>query len=161
MNRFASAAALALAVSAPLGASAAPTVGAPAPAFTLPTVGGKPLALAALKGRAVYLNFYASWCGPCNEEAPSIGKLSAKYKAKGLTVVGVNELENPQKAKSFMQHYKLPYDAVLDSDGKVGKDYNALGLPVHVFIDRKGIVKTYRLGEMSSQDIETSIKGVL
>lgn len=145
----------------PLAASAAPTVGQPAPAFTLPTVEGKSLALASLRGHAVYLNFYATWCGPCNEEAPAIGKLSAKYKPKGLTVLGVNELENPQKAKSFLQQYKLAYTAVVDSDGKVGHEYNALGLPVHVFIDRKGIVKMFRLGEMSSQDIEAAIKGIL
>ncbi|GAC1429755.1 MAG: hypothetical protein NVSMB5_24170 [Candidatus Velthaea sp.] len=161
MKGFVSIATLAVAALVPLVAIAAPTPGTPAPAFTLPTVAGKALALSSLRGRPVYLNFYATWCGPCNEEAPSIGKMSLKYKPKGLIVLGVDELENPQKAKSFLQQYKLPYDAVVDSDGKVGRDYNALGLPLHVFIDRKGIVKTYRLGEMNSQEIESAIKGVL
>ena len=99
MRRVMASAALLVCWSLPLTAAAIPKVGQPAPLFTLPTVDGHPLALASLRGKPVYLNFYASWCGPCNEEAPSIGKLSARYKKRGLVVLGVNELENSQKAK--------------------------------------------------------------
>ncbi len=163
MNRFALAllAVVTLAGVAPLAALAAPHVGQPAPAFSLPTVDGKTLTLASLKGKPVYLNFYATWCGPCNEEAPTIGKFSQRFKSRGLTVLGVNELENPQKAKEFLTKYHLPYTAVVDSDGQAGKQYGALGLPVHIFIDRSGIVKTYRLGEMNADEIEAAIKGIL
>ncbi len=161
MTRFAVAAVLAVACALPTAALAVPKVGQPAPPFSLPTVDGKMLTLASLKGKPVYLNFYATWCGPCNDEAPVIGKLSAKFKSRGLTVLGVNELENPQKAKEFLTKYHLAYNAVVDSDGKAGKDYGALGLPVHVFIDRGGVVKTYRLGEMNPDEIEAAIKGIL
>lgn len=161
MKYFALAAFLMVACVAPMTALAVPHVGQPAPAFSLPTVDGKTLTLASLKGKPVYLNFYATWCVPCNEEAPVIGKLSTKYKPRGLTVVGVNELENPQKAKEFLTKYHLAYGAVVDEDGKAGKDYGALGLPVHIFIDRTGVVKTYRLGEMAPDEIETAIKGIL
>lgn len=142
-------------------ALAVPKVGQAAPGFTLPSVDGKPLALSSFKGKPVYLNFYASWCAPCNEEAPAIGKLSARYKARGLTVLGVNELENAQQAKEFLAKYHLPYTAVVDADGKAGKDYGALGLPVHIFIDRAGIVSTYRLGEMNPDEIEAAIKKIV
>jgi peroxiredoxin len=161
MNRLIAALASAVAASLPLAAAAAPRVGQPAPPFSLPTAGGKTLTLASLHGHAVYLNFFATWCGPCNDEAPSIGKLSERFKARGLTVVGVNELESPAKAKEFLTKYHLPYGAVVDSDGETGKAYGAVGLPVHVFIDRNGIVKTYRLGEMNPDEIETAIKGIL
>lgn len=160
MRRFALAAAL-VATLLPAAASAAPKTGDAAPGFTLPTLAGKPLALASLKGKAVYLNFFASWCGPCNEEAPAIGKLSVKYKPKGLAVVGIDELESAEKAGGFMRHFHLPYTAVIDGDGKTGRDYGALGLPVHVFIDRNGIVRAYRLGEMTPQAIESAIQGIL
>jgi thiol-disulfide isomerase/thioredoxin len=105
--------------------------------------------------------FVAGETGPCNEEAPSIGKLSARYKKRGLVVLGVNELENSQKAKEFLVKYTLPYTAVVDPDGAAGKDYGALGLPVHIFINRAGVVATYRLGEMNPDEIETAIRGIL
>jgi cytochrome c biogenesis protein CcmG/thiol:disulfide interchange protein DsbE len=145
----------------PVAALAVPRPGQPAPAFSLPNVAGKTVTLASLKGKPVYLNFYATWCVPCNEEAPVIGKLNDKYKPRGLTVLGVNELENPEKAKEFLTKYHLAYSAVVDADGKAGKDYGALGLPVHIFIDRGGVVKTYRLGEMNPDEIEAAIKGIL
>jgi thiol-disulfide isomerase/thioredoxin len=161
MKRSVYIAAAILAVAIPTAALALPKVGQPAPVLALSTTAGKPFVLSSLKGKAVYLNFFASWCGPCNEEASSIGKLSAKYKAKGLTVVGVNELESAQKAEGFLKQYHLPYGAILDSDGKVGRDYGAIGLPLHVFIDRNGNIKSYRLGEMSPAEIEAAIKETL
>jgi cytochrome c biogenesis protein CcmG, thiol:disulfide interchange protein DsbE len=161
MKRLVMAAALAAGLTVPVAALAVPKVGQPAPAFSLPTVDGRTLTLASLKGKPVYINFYATWCGPCNEEAPVIGRLSEKYRARGLTVVGVNELEDQQKAKEFLVKYHLSYGAVVDGDGKTGKDYGAIGLPVHIFIDRRGVVKTYRLGEMNRDEIEMAIKGIL
>jgi cytochrome c biogenesis protein CcmG/thiol:disulfide interchange protein DsbE len=145
----------------PAAALAAPRVGQPAPAFSLPTIDGKTLTLASLRGKAVYLNFYATWCPPCNEEAPVIGRLSDKYKARGLTVLGVDELEDATKAKEFLTKHHLTYGAVVDGDGKAGKDYGALGLPVHIFIGRDGVVKTFRYGEMNPDEIEAAIKGIL
>ena len=109
----------------------------------------------------MYLNFFATWCPPCNEEAPSIAKLDARYKSRGLVVLGIDELEDQQKAKQFLDKYHLPYSAVIDTDGKTGRDYGAVGLPVHVFIDRSGTVATFRLGEMNPAEIETAIKGIL
>jgi cytochrome c biogenesis protein CcmG/thiol:disulfide interchange protein DsbE len=161
MKRFVLAATLMAACSIPLAALAVPRPGQPAPPFSLPTVDGKTLTLASLRGKPVYLNFYATWCAPCNEEAPTIGELSEKYRPRGLTVLGVNELEDPQKAKEFLTKHHLAYGAVVDADGQAGKAYGALGLPVHIFIDRTGVVRTYRLGEMNPDEIETAIKGIL
>ncbi len=67
----------------PAAALAIPQAGKPAPAFSLPSPDGKQISLAALRGKAVYVNFFASWCGPCNAEAPSIGKLRAQYAKRG------------------------------------------------------------------------------
>jgi cytochrome c biogenesis protein CcmG/thiol:disulfide interchange protein DsbE len=161
MKRFAFVLTLVLAFAVPGAALAVPKVGQPAPPFSLPSVDGRTVTLAKLKGKPLYLNFFATWCVPCNEEAPVIGKLSEKYRARGLTVLGVNELEDPAKAKEFLNKYHLTYVAVVDGDGTMGKDYGAIGLPVHIFIDRSGVVKTYRLGEMDGNEIESAIKGIL
>ena len=151
----------ALACAAPAFAGAAPHAGDAAPALSLPKTTGGTLTLASLKGKPVYLNFFASWCGPCNEEAPSIAALQRKYKAKGLTVIGVDSQEDVSKAKGFIAKYKLPYAVVTDGDGAEGRAYGVLALPVHVFIDRSGKVSTYRLGEMNPGEIEAAIKKTL
>lgn len=110
----------------------------------------------------MYVNFFASWCGPCNAEAPSIGKLRAQYSKQGLQVVGVDELDAPGQAAAFEKKYNNPYGLVaIDDSGVVGKAYNTVAMPVHVFIDRRGVVTTYRLGEMNPAEIEAAIKTAL
>jgi len=154
--------AVALLAAIPAAALALPQAGRPAPAFTLPSPTGKTVSLEALKGRPVYVNFFASWCGPCNAEASSIGKLRAQYAKRGLLVVGINELDAPGQAVAFQKKYGQPYNGVaVDENGGVGKQYNAIAMPVHVFIDRRGVVSTYRVGEMNPSEIETAIKASL
>ena len=154
-------AALALAV-APLAASAVPLAGQAAPDFSLPAPDHKTVKLAALKGHAVYVNFFASWCGPCNVEAPSILQLREKYAPEGLEIVGVDELDAPGQGEAFQKKYHDPFAFVaVDDSGTVGRTYGAIGLPVHVFINRRGIVTTYRQGEMEPAQIEAAIKDAL
>ena len=160
--RVLSLAALAGALVAPLAASAGiPKTGGPAPAFSLPRVDGKTQTLAALRGKPVYLNFFASWCAPCNEEAPSIESLYKKYHSRGLVTVGIDELEGKTQALGFAKKFGSAYTLVLDNDGAMSKDYGIIGLPVHVFIDRRGNVSTFRQGEMSPAEIEAAIKKIL
>jgi peroxiredoxin len=158
-----SAALAAFAIAAlPLAASAVPRAGDDAPAFSLPRAdNGKTQTLKGFKGKPVYVSFFASWCAPCNEEAPSIVTLSKRYKKRGLITVGVNELDPKPKAKEFVAKYKIPYEVLLDADGVMGKDYGAIALPVHVFIAKDGKVSTYRLGEMSPNEIEDAIKKII
>jgi thiol-disulfide isomerase/thioredoxin len=160
--RFSAIAAVAALASIPAVALAVPRVGQTPPAFSLPAPAGKPVSLEGFKGKPVYVNFFASWCGPCNAEAPSIGKLRAKYAKAGLQVVGIDELDAPGQAAAFQKKYDSPYGAVaIDQSGEVGKNYGAIAMPVHVFIDRRGVVKTYRIGEMDPGQIETAIKDAL
>ena len=141
-------------------ALAVPHAGDAAPAFTLPKVSGGDLTLASLHGKATYLNFFASWCAPCNAEASTVASLYSKYHTRGLTIVGVNEQEDKAKALDFAHKYKWPFTIAVD-DGEMGKNYGAFGLPVHVFIDKRGQISTYRLGEMDPNEIEDAIKKII
>ena len=139
-----------------------PHPGESAPAFSLPTAAGDgSVALASFKGKPVYLNFFANWCAPCNEEAPSVVELYKKYHGRGLVTVGVDELESSKRALEFAGKYHYPFAVVVDDDGKMGKDYGVLAMPVHVFIGRSGKISYYRLGEMTPAEIESQIKKIL
>ena len=145
---------------ASIPAVAAPRPGDAAPAFSIPSARGGALSFAAYHGKPVYLNFFASWCDPCNQEAPVILSLSQKYRAKGLIVVGIDELEDAQKALGFAKKYHWPFPIGLDG-GDLERSYGIIALPVHVFIGRDGKVSTYRLGQMQPGDIEDAIKKIL
>ncbi len=145
------------------GTSSAPStarIGQPAPSWTQITTSGKRLSLESLKGKPVYLNFFATWCPPCNEEAPDVNALQKQFASRGLQTVGVDELENAAKAKQFVSKYDLVYPAIVD-DGTLQSQYNVNGLPVHVFIDRRGIVRKIKAGEMSKAEISASIQTIL
>jgi peroxiredoxin len=135
-------------------------VGAPAPAFDEPTTDGGNLTMDSLRGKPVYLNFFASWCPPCNEEAPDVGDVQRQFKGAGLQVVGVDVLENKAKAKKFADEHHLAYPAVVDS-GALRDAYNINGMPVHVFIDRNGIVKKIEIGELSKAEMIANVKTIL
>ncbi len=135
-------------------------VGHLAPDWTQRSTDGSTLSPASLRGKAVYLNFFATWCPPCNQEAPDINALQKQYRARGLQIVGIDELENAEKAREFTRKYGLVYPTIVD-DGTIGSQYEVNGLPVHVFIDRAGVVRKIVVGEMSKSDIDGAIRSVL
>lgn len=135
-------------------------LGKPAPDFTEPLVHGGTLAMSSLKGKPVYLNFFATWCPPCNEEAPDVNAVARMYAPKGLDVIGVDVLENAKKAASFVAEHHLTYPAVVD-DGALRDAYNINGMPMHVFIDRDGIVRKIVVGELSKAQMEADVAIIL
>ena len=140
--------------------SAVARVGQAAPAWNEPAVPSGTLSLASLRGKAVYLNFFASWCPPCNEEAPTLNALQKQYGSRGLQIVGVDVLENTRKAEQFRSDHNLAYPAVVD-DGTLRNQYNVNGLPVHVFIDRGGVVRDVVVGELSANDMRDRVLKLL
>jgi len=141
-------------------AAAASHAGDPAPAIVLPTVRRVPFVLAALRGRPVYLNFFATWCGPCNEEAPSVARLGREAAARGVMVVGVDELEDRARGLAFARRYGLPFPIALDDDGDAAHAFDGVGLPLNVFIGRDGRISTYRLGAMSPAEISAALRKI-
>ncbi len=135
-------------------------VGSPAPAWTEPRVSGAALSLDQLRGKAVYLNFFATWCPPCNAEATTIDALYRRNAARGLQVVGVDVLESAQKAASFARAHHVTYPIVVD-DGTMRDRYRVNALPVHVFIDRSGVVRQIVDGEMDASQMHDAVERLL
>lgn len=140
-------------------APAIATVGELAPAWSGPALGGGTLSSASFHGKPVYLNFFASWCEPCNDEAPTLQALAKKYAASGVTVVGVDVDENAAKAGGFARAHGITYPIVVDS-GSMRDAYGVNGLPQHVFIKRNGVVHDLIPGEMDASDIEAQLKAI-
>ncbi|MGA3036094.1 MAG: TlpA disulfide reductase family protein [Vulcanimicrobiaceae bacterium] len=145
---------------APVAAAAPPHPGQPAPTFDIRTLDNKQLKLTKFHGKAVYLDFFASWCAPCREETPEIIKLSKQYQKRGLAVIGLDDNESKDRAQGFSDQFKVPFPVAV-ADQKLLDSYGVIALPVHVFIDRNGQVKLYRLGEMSPQQIEDAVNSIL
>jgi cytochrome c biogenesis protein CcmG/thiol:disulfide interchange protein DsbE len=149
-----------LAVASP--ALAIPRSGDAMPPFTLATDDGKSVGNAALRGKPVYLNFFATWCGPCRVETPSIVKLSKKYEKRGLRVVGIDVGENAAKARDFARDFSVSYVLAVDPNSTTRATYGGgLYFPLHVFIDARGVVQMYHPGEMSDGDIEAAIARIM
>lgn len=135
-------------------------VGSPAPSWSEASLSGRRLSLASLRGKAIYLNFFATWCPPCNEEAPTIDAFARTYASRGLQVVGVDVLENASKAEKFRSEHRLTYPVVVDQ-GILRDQYRVNGLPVHVFIDRRGIVRKIVVGELSPAAMRADVEPML
>jgi len=109
-----------------------------APDFTLEDLSGKPWRLKELRGKVVFLNFWATWCIPCRQEMPTMEKLHREFKGHGLEVVAINFRESRKEVRNFFDELGLTFTALLDKDGKVSEEYGAWSIPLSYFINRNG-----------------------
>lgn len=113
--------------------------GAVAPQFTLPGGDGE-VKLASLQGKVVYVDFWASWCGPCRQSFPWMNEMQAKYGARGFTIVGVNVDANSEDAKKFLATTPAKFTVAYDPKGATPRQYGIKGMPSSVLIGADGKV---------------------
>jgi cytochrome c biogenesis protein CcmG/thiol:disulfide interchange protein DsbE len=147
-------------------------LGKPAPAFTLEDLSGKKVSLASYKGKALVINFWATWCAPCKLETPWLVELRNQYAAQGFEVLGVSaddiDRGDPQKLNDekraiarFVQEMHMPYPVLIDADS-ISRPYGGLDdLPTSFFVDRDGTVIAAQVGLTSKDDTERNIKKAL
>jgi cytochrome c biogenesis protein CcmG/thiol:disulfide interchange protein DsbE len=146
-----------------------PLKGRPAPEFTLEDLNGKKVSLASYKGKAVLINFWATWCAPCKIETPWLIELRNQYATQGFEVLGISEddldlgdtlklsTEKKEIARS-VQQMQIPYPVLIDGDA-ISQPYGGLDeLPTSFFVDRKGTIVAAQLGLTSKDDIEANIR---
>jgi peroxiredoxin len=125
-----------------------PQIGKPAPDFALNDLNGGKVALSELKGKVVILNFWATFCGPCKEEMPSLNNLFLSFKKDGLIVLAVSTDDSEKPVQSFIKAKAIAFPVMIDKDQQVFFDrYAILGLPTTFIIDRDGIIREKILGD--------------
>jgi cytochrome c biogenesis protein CcmG/thiol:disulfide interchange protein DsbE len=140
----------------------------PAPPFTLDTFGGRPLALSDLRGRPVVLNFWASWCGACQEEAPVLARAWAEYRQRGVAFVGVAIHEvSPLKGdvdhnpKAYAKRWNLTYQNGRDRGGRIAEAYRVSGVPETYFIDAAGRIVLKYSGPLTEPALHRHLADLL
>lgn len=118
-----------------------------APAVTLPAFDGPRLNLTTLRGHPVVLNFWASWCVPCREEAPLLETIWTEYGRRGVIVLGVDTQDLATPARGFLAKYGITYRNVRDPDGSVSRLFGATGVPETFFISADGRIRGKFPGE--------------
>jgi peroxiredoxin len=124
----------------------APNEAVEAPGFSLPDLTGKKVQLKDFRGKWVFLNFFATWCGPCREEMPGMERLFRTHGDKGFVVLAVNLQETAKTVRPFVQELKLSFPAVLDAEGKVSREYGVRALPVSFLVGRDGNIVWRAIG---------------
>lgn len=143
------------AVSTPQTPAPAAVVGAPAPDFTLKSLSGETLQLSSLRGEVVLLNFWATWCAPCEAEMPTLEDRYKTFLGSGFHVLGVNaDDEKTATIETFLERVPVSFPILLDPGLTVSDLYRVRGLPMTFLIDREGVVRAVQAGYLSDGQLD-------
>jgi cytochrome c biogenesis protein CcmG/thiol:disulfide interchange protein DsbE len=149
-----------------LSGTQAALVGKPAPAFSLPLVanahdGQRTVALADMKGSAVVLDFWATFCRPCQAEAPILNGVANRFRDKGLAVIGIDTGERDGLAGPWARAHHIDYPIAFDANNDAAEQYGIRAMPTLVVISRTGEVIAMREGLTDADELESLVKKAL
>lgn len=154
---------LALLLASACASAYAITPGELAPVLNLPAREGNPVIVPDKKAKLTYVDFWASWCGPCRQSFPWLNRMNAQYASKGLRIVGVNLDANRADADKFLAEFPAQFEVVFDTRGTSGKAYTVRGMPSAVLLGPDGKVLAVHQGFRSGDaaTLEAQIKSAL
>jgi cytochrome c biogenesis protein CcmG/thiol:disulfide interchange protein DsbE len=140
--------------------------GRDAPDLSFPVVANAPatgadMSLSGLKGHAVLLDFWATWCGPCRKEVPIVDRIAQRYSDQGLAVIGVNTSDQPGNAAPFAKSHHLSFPIAYDEGQRAASAFEVDTLPTLVVISKTGKILAVRIGETSESDLDAVVKRAL
>ena len=129
-------------------------IGAPAPAYSTVSLAGDSVSLAGQKGKVVLLNIWATWCHPCRTEIPELRALHARYRDRGLELIGVSvDTDGTDDAiRSFMKEFQMTFPIWRDPDERISTTFLAIGVPATFLIDKNGILRWRKTGPIAPND---------
>ena len=138
------------------------TVGDAAPVEPLPRLeGGGSESLADYRGRWVLVNFWASWCLPCRDEAPALERFQREHGGPGFTVLGIDSRDLSSDGLGFVEEYDLSYPQLRDGDGDAAKEYGTTGVPENFLVDPRGKVRLLVRGPISEEQLREEVAPLL
>ncbi len=133
----------------------------PAQDFSLPLHEGGVIALSDLRGKVVLVDFWASWCAPCRQEAPVLEQTYQEYEGAEVEFVGVNIWDLPDNAATYVEEFGVSYPNGVDADGIIAIDYGVKGIPEKFFIDRDGVVRQKFVGPIRADKLRQTLDQLL
>jgi cytochrome c biogenesis protein CcmG/thiol:disulfide interchange protein DsbE len=135
-----------------------PQPGEPAPDFSLRRFDGTEVALRDLRGQVVVLNFWASWCSPCREEAPALQAVWEEYRDRGVVLLGVTYKDAEAASRKFVETYGLTYGNGFDVQGRISRAYGVVAVPETFIIDRDGNVAWLYIGPVEADVLSQQLE---
>jgi cytochrome c biogenesis protein CcmG/thiol:disulfide interchange protein DsbE len=130
--------------------------------FQLTDLDGAPIRLDALRGKVVWINFWASWCPPCQQETPILRELDERYGDDGLEIIGISVQEtSPDDIAAYAERYDLAYTIGFDASGHIFREYKVYALPTQFFIDTNGVIDTVINGPVELDAASALIESLL
>jgi thiol-disulfide isomerase/thioredoxin len=136
-------------------------VGRPAPPLSVEKLGGGTIDLADLKGKPVWVAFTASWCPPCRDEYATMESFALRYADTGLVVLTVHEKDDPAAVQALIDELGVTFPVGLDPDGTAGRDWRAIALPIHFWVDGDGIIRSGALGGVGPVAMAEGLQSIL
>jgi len=142
-----------------------PLIGLQAASFTLPLFDGGTIRLEDLRGKVVFLNFWASWCPPCRAEARTLEAAWQRYKDRGVVFLGIDIQDTEQDARAFLREFGITYLNARDASGKVAIEYGVWGIPETFFVDREGRITYKQVGALGwpiiTAKLDEALRGIV
>lgn len=132
-----------------------------APDFTITSFEGETVTLSELRGQVVIINFWASWCPPCREEAPYLEATWRKYKDQGVVFIGVDYVDTESKALAYIDEFDITYFNGPDVGTRISHDYNMQGVPETFYVAKNGDLRGLKVGPLSPPELDEVIEELL